>query len=128
MFDKKKYIDSYNKEKYKTFKLRVKKEDEEILDRLSLVDSINAYIIDLIRKDVIKSSTYHYINGDVEIDFPLTKTMLDLIEQAELADKEDRYGRYMNYVYAIDSQAKREVGLHILTEGQWNTLLKRFRL
>jgi len=34
----------------------------------------------------------------------------------------------MNLADAIDTQAKKEVGYHIITESNWNTLLRRYHL
>ena len=54
--------------------------------------------------------------------------MKNLLKKAEKADEQNDYGLYMNVVDAIDSQAKKEVKDHLLTEGQWNKLLLRYCL
>lgn len=67
----------------------------------------------LIRSDI---EDYHFINNDIIIDFKLSKTMEDLVSKAEEADLKDDYGLYMNLCYAIDSQAKKEVSKHQITD------------
>lgn len=128
MFNQQEYINNYIKEKYKTVKIRIKNSDTDILEKLEREDNINQYIISLIRKDIQTNTYYNFINDDIKIDFTLSETILDLIRKAEEADKMNRYGLYMNYVYAIDSQAKKETTLHIITESQWHKLLRRYKL
>lgn len=128
MFDQQGYVNSYIKDNYKSIKLRVRKDDNEVLNRLYSVDNINAYILELIRKDVEENPIYRYINNDVKIDFPLSKTMKDLVEKAEEADRKGDYGLYMNMADAIDVQAKKEVSKHMLEEGQWRKLVRRYAL
>ena len=69
-----------------------------------------------------------YINNEIKIDFELSKTMGDLVEKAEEADILEDYGLYMNYVYAIDARAKKEVTNHSMKESMWNRLLRRYQL
>lgn len=76
----------------------------------------------------IKEKVFRFINDKIKINFILTKTMEALVKKAEKADKQNDYGLYMNIVDAIDSQAKKEVKDHLLSEGQWNKLLLRFCL
>lgn len=57
MSDKKKYeaVNKYNKEKTKTYCLRLNlKNDKEIIERLGEVESVNGYIKDLIRVDILR--------------------------------------------------------------------------
>ena len=42
----------YKKETYEKLTIRVRKDDKEILEKLESVESKNAYILDLIRKDI----------------------------------------------------------------------------
>lgn len=128
MSNKQQYINEYIKDKYKSIKLRVRYDDKEIIEKLSNVDNINKYLLTLIRKDIRENRKYNYINNDIKITFPCTHTMQNLIDQAEEADYKDDYGLYQNMAMAIDSQAKKEVGYHILTEGQWMKLLQRYEL
>ncbi len=71
---------------------------------------------------------YNYINNDVKIDFELSHTMQDLVDKAEKADILEDYGLYMNLADAIDSQAKKEVSRHLITELEWNKLVSRYTL
>jgi len=128
MFNQKEYINSYIKEKYRSIKLRIKTTDRVLIKKLDSEDNINKYLLDLIRKDVYENRTYHFINNDVSVDFDVTNTMQDLIDKIEDADILDDYGLYMNYAYAIDAQAKKEVTKHIISESNWNKLLRRYPL
>ena len=71
---------------------------------------------------------YNYINYDVKIDFELSHTMQDLVDKAEKADILDDHGLYMNLADAIDSQTKKEVSRHLITELEWNKLVSRYTL
>ena len=71
---------------------------------------------------------YNYINNDVKIDFELSHTMKVLVDKAEKADILEDYGLYMNLADAIDSQAKKEVSRHLITETEWNKLVSRYTL
>ncbi|MCQ2771790.1 MAG: hypothetical protein MJ238_00740 [Bacilli bacterium] len=128
MFNQQEYINGYIKEKYKSVKIRVKNSDAVLIKKLSSTSNVNQYILDLIRKDVYENRVYHYINDDIKIDFELSKTMQDLVDKAEEADILEDYGLYMNYVYAIDSRAKKEVTNHLMRESAWNRLLRRYQL
>lgn len=128
MFDKKKYINTYIKDKYRTIKIRIKKDDKLIIEKIENIDNINKYILDLIRKDVLENRKFNYINNSIKIDFELSRTMKDLIERAEEADLKDDYGLYMNLAYAIDSQAKKETTRGYISESQWNKLIMRYCL
>ena len=46
------YISNYNKENYKSYQLRVKKSDLALIEKLDSVENRNAYLIDLLRKDI----------------------------------------------------------------------------
>ena len=47
-----KYINEYNKEKYKMYPFRVKKSDEELIKKLDTVQNRNGYITRLILDDI----------------------------------------------------------------------------
>ena len=128
MFDKQEYINGFIKKTYKTIKLRIRVDDKLLLNKISSVDNINQYLIDLITKDIYNNRVYNYINNDVEIDFDLSNTMKDLVDKAEKADILDDYGLYMNLVDAIDSQAKKEVSRHMITETEWRKLVRRYEI
>ena len=51
-FDQQKYIDSYNKNTYKMFPFRVRKDDVDTINKLSSVPSMNKYIHSLIDNDI----------------------------------------------------------------------------
>ena len=128
MFNQKKYINSYIKDNYKDLKIRIRKDDRLLLNKLSEVSNITKYISSLIVEDIYRHHVYRFINNDIEIDFPLSKTMQDLADEAEKADILDDYGLYMNIAYAIDSQGKKETAHHILKESEWKRLTKRYCL
>lgn len=123
MFDQQNYINSYIKKNYKTIKIRIRNDDTKVINKLRSVGNVNKYILNLIRNDI---KNYHYINSDVIIDFKLSKTMEDLVYKAEEADLEDDYGLYMNLCDAIDSQAKKEVTNHQITDTEWRKLVRRY--
>lgn len=128
MFNQQEYVNSYIKDNYRDIKLRIRKDDEEVMEKLSSVKNINAYLLDLIRKDIEEHREYNFINGNEKIDFPLPKVIQNLVDQAEKADKENDYGLYMNLVDALDVRTKKEVANHRMSEGQWNALLRRYAL
>ena len=51
-FDQKKYINSYNKDTYKTFLLRIRKDNKSIMEKLTNESNVNKYIMDLIDNDI----------------------------------------------------------------------------
>lgn len=126
MFDQQKYINSYIKDNYKTIKIRIRKDDSLLMDKINSVDNINKYILDLIRKDINENRKYNYINNSIKINFKLTRTMSDLVKKAEEADLNDDYGLYMNLADAIDSQGKKEATHHIISDTQWMMLVRRY--
>ena len=128
MFNQSKYVNDYIKEHYKTIKLKVRKDDEEILRKLASVPNVNQYILTLVRRDARFPCTYHCIDDSVKIDFPLSVTMQDLVNKAEEADLNDDYPLYMNWADAIDSQGKLEATRHQITDGQWMQLLRRYTI
>lgn len=128
MFNQSKYVNDYIKENYKTVKLRIRKDDEEIIKRLENVPNVNQYILTLIRRDARVPRVYHCIDDSVKIDFPLSHTMQDLVNKAEEADLNDDYPLYMNWADAIDSQGKLEATRHQITDGQWMKLLRRYTI
>lgn len=128
MFEQNKYINKYVKDNYRTIKFRVRKDDKLMTYKLENTDNINRYIYNLILKDINENKTYNFIDGSVDIDFELSSPMQKLINDAETADYLNDYGQYMNYAYAIDTRAKNETSKHLLTEGQWNKLIKRYCL
>lgn len=51
-FDQKKYINSYNKNTYKTILFRVRKDNEKIIQKLNSTQNVNKYLLQLIAEDV----------------------------------------------------------------------------
>ncbi len=128
MFNQQKYINDFIKNTYKTVKLRIRNDDKIIINKINSVDNINQYLIGLITKDIYENRKYNYINNDIKIDFELSHTMQDLVDEAEKADILEDYGLYMNLADAIDSQAKKEVNRHLITETEWRKLVRRYEL
>jgi len=128
MFDQKSYVNGFIKDHYKTFKVRVKNEDAITLAMLSKVPNFNQYVLGLIAEDIQRKRGYPFIDNDVVIDFELSKTMKDLVDEAEKADILEDYGLYMNLADAIDSQGKKEASKHLLSESQWRKLTRRYHV
>lgn len=128
MFNQQKYVNKYIKENYKTIKLRIRNDDKAIIKKISEVENINRYILNLIKKDILENRKYNFINDDVKIDFELSKTMKDLVDKCEEADLINDYGLYMNVADAIDSQGKKEATHHIITETEWKKLVRRYEI
>ena len=128
MFNQQEYVNDFIKNTYKTIKLRIRNDDKVLLNKINSVDNINQYLISLITKDIYDNRKYNYINNDIKIDFELSHTMSDLVEKAEKADILEDYGLYMNLADAIDSQAKKEVSRHLITETEWRKLIRRYEL
>lgn len=128
MFNQQKYVNKYIKENYKTIKLRIRNDDKAIIKKISEVENINRYILNLIKKDILENRKYNFINDDVKIDFELSKTMQDLVDKCEEADLINDYGLYMNVADAIDSQGKKEATHHIITETEWKKLVRRYEI
>ena len=78
-----------------------------------------------------KAYERYLINPDISIqdsEVSINTELNDLINKAENADLYNDYGLYMNLVDAIDSQAKKEATKHIISESQWNKLMRRYLL
>ena len=82
----------------------------------------------MIFEDINKNHKYNFINNNIKIDFPLSQTMQNLVEEAEKADILNDYGLYMNLADAIDSQGKKETTHHIIRESEWKKLIERYSL
>lgn len=128
MFNQQKYINSYLKDNYKTIKVRVRKDDLILLNKINKVGNINRYILELIKKDIYENRRYNYINDEIKIDFELSPTMANLVKDAEDADILNDYGLYINLADAIDSQGKKEATHHIISETEWRKLVRRYAI
>ena len=82
MFNQQKYINSFIKDNYKELKIRIRKDDKLLMNKLNEVDNITKYISSLIVEDIYRHREYHFINKDIEIDFALSKTMQDIVDKA----------------------------------------------
>lgn len=128
MFNQQGYINEFIKDNYRTLKIRIRKDDKLLMNKILTTDNINKYITSLILEDIYRNRSYHYINNDIEIDFELSKTMKALVDEAEKADILEDYGLYMNIADAIDSQGKKETTHHQLRETEWKKLTRRYCL
>jgi len=126
MFDQQKYINSFIKDNYKTLKIRIRKDNKLLMQKINEVDNVNAYITSLIIEDIYKHRVYHFINNEVEIDFELPKVIQNLVNDAEKADMLNDYELFSNIVDAIDVRAKKEVAHHRMRENEWKKLNKRY--
>lgn len=128
MFNQQEYINDFIKDHYKTLKIRIRKDDQILMNKISSVDNINQYIISLINEDIYRNHKYNFINNEVKINFEVPKVLQNLMNEAEKADILNDYGLYMNLAYAIDSRAKKETSHHVIRESQWKQLAKRYCL
>ena len=128
MFNQKNYINNYIKNSYKSIKVRIRKDNALLINKIESVENVNQYIVDLILKDIYENRVYNFINNNILIDFDLSPKIKKLIKEAEEADLMNDYGLYMNLADAIDAQAKKEVSHHELKESQWNKLIMRYCL
>ena len=128
MFNQKNYLNNYIKNSYKSIKVRIRKDNALLINKIESVENVNQYIVDLILKDIYENRVYNFINNNILIDFDLSPKIEKLIKEAEEADLMNDYGLYMNLAYAIDAQAKKEVSHHELKESQWNKLIMRYCL
>jgi len=51
-FDQKKYVNNYNKETYRMFPFRVRRDNKSIMEKLESERNVNSYILKLIDNDV----------------------------------------------------------------------------
>lgn len=128
IFVQQNYINNYIKNSYKSIKVRLRKDNALLINKIESVENVNQYIVDLILKDIYENRVYNFINNNILIDFDLSPKIEKLIKEAEEADLMNDYGLYMNLAYAIDAQAKKEVSHHELKESQWNKLIMRYCL
>ena len=116
MFDQQNYINNYIKNSYESIKVRLRKDNALLINKIESVDNVNQYVIDLILKDIYENRVYNFINNDILIDFDLSPKIEKLIKETEEADLLNDYGLYMNLAYAIDTEAKKEVSHYELKE------------
>lgn len=68
---------------------------------------------------------YRWIREEIQIDFPLPKDMLWLIQEMEEMDKNEDFA-YFNYFDSLDVSAKELTRLGKLSQKQWNLLYKKY--
>ena len=138
-FNQKKYINDYNKEKYKMYQFRVKKENE-LVNFLDKLNNRNSYIISVIEKDrkvltlsKIKKTIMPILNkygitdiylfgsyargeanSDSDIDIYCDRgNIKNLIEQGKMEDKlEEALGKEVDIVFSsskMDSFFKEQI-------------------
>ena len=122
------YVNKYIKDNYVTFKFRIRKGNQQVINRLREVGNMTQYIIGLVEEDIKRNTKYNYIDGSIKIDFKLPRNIQNLVDDAEKADLEDDYGLYMNLASAIDTNAKNAAAKRLLSDYQWETLVRRFRV
>ena len=122
MFNQKNYINNYIKNSYKSIKVRIRKDNALLINKIESVDNVNQYVIDLILKNIYQNRVYNFINNDILIDFDLSPKIEKLIKETEEADLLNDYGLYMNLAYAIDAEAKKEVSHYELKE-RWQVVV-----
>ena len=86
------YIAKYNKEKYKMYQFRVKKSDEELINKLDHILNRNSYITNLILED---------INPSVLTIKQIKERIKPIMEKHQIKD-----------VYLFGSYARGEAGPH----------------
>lgn len=127
MFNQQEYINDFIKKKYRTIKIRIRKDDRLLLERINSVNNINQYLIGLITKDIFDNRKFNFINDEVKIDFKLSKKMSELVNKAEKADILNDYNMYNSSVTSIELQAEKELKNKMIEEGDYNNLIKRYK-
>lgn len=62
-FNQIKYMNDFNKRTYKSYSVRVRRDNVKVIDKLDSEPSVNRYIIELIEKDIEATSE----NGELYI-------------------------------------------------------------
>ena len=81
MFNQQNYINNYIKDSYKSIKVRLRKDNALLINKIESVDNVNQYIIDLILKDIYENRIYNFINNDILIDFDLSPKIENLLKK-----------------------------------------------
>ena len=61
MFDQQNYINNYIKNSYESIKVRLRKDNALLINKIESVDNVNQYVIDLILKDIYENRVYNFI-------------------------------------------------------------------
>ena len=81
MFDQQNYINNYIKDNYKSIKVRLRKDNALLINKIESVDNLNQYVIDLILKDIYENRVYNFINNDILIDFDVSPKIKNLLKK-----------------------------------------------
>ena len=81
IFDQQNYINNYIKNSYESLKVRLRKDNALLINKIESVDNVNQYVIDLILKDIYENRVYSFINNDILIDFDLSPKIEKLIKE-----------------------------------------------
>ncbi len=127
MFNQQEYINDFIKKNYRTIKLRIRKDDTLLLEKINSVNNINQYLISLITKDIFDNKQYNFINGEINIDFDLSKKMLELVNVCEKSDLQNDYNLYKKAFRSLELQAKKELDDNLIEEADFDNLIKRYK-
>lgn len=71
----------------------------------------------------------NYIDDTIKIDFPVNKPLQYAMQQCEIDDQEDNYGKYMNDVdFLVDNLAKAAYVGREISKAQWELIERRYQL
>lgn len=71
------------------------------------------------------NNDFHWINNDIILDFPIPKTIKNLMDEAEKFDLMYNIG-YFNYAEAITDTCKLAYAEHLLTKNQWELIERKY--
>ena len=114
MFDQKEYIKNYNRNFYKMYQFRIKKNDKELNEYLDKIKNKNSYIVNLIKNDIDKKEIY------------TIKQIKDIIKP--ILNKHNIYNIYLFGSYSR-GEATKESDIDIFCEkGNIRTLIDQGKL
>lgn len=68
---------------------------------------------------------FHWINDDIEIDFPVSKTMRNTMDEAEELDLEQS-SEYAAVADILDVMGKEAFVNGLITKAQWDKICERY--
>lgn len=114
MFDQKEYIKNYNRNFYKMYQFRIKKNDKELNEYLDKIKNKNSYIVNLIKNDIDQKEIY------------TIKQIKDIIKP--ILNKHNIYNIYLFGSYSR-GEATKESDIDIFCEkGNIRTLIDQGKL
>ena len=114
MFDQKEYIKNYNRNFYKMYQFRIKKNDKELNEYLDKIKNKNSYIVNLIKNDIDQKEIY------------TIKQIKDIIKP--ILNKHNIYDIYLFGSYSR-GEATKESDIDIFCEkGNIRTLIDQGKL